>query len=80
MRVVAPRTAAAFLEVALPLLTADEAANCLPIGLATSLRDEPGLYDEARFWVVTDERDDVIARGWGVFAVTGAALDVAATG
>lgn len=61
MRVVAPSTPAAFLSLALPLLVEDEAANCLPIGLATSLRDEPGLYDEARFWVVVDEDETPIA-------------------
>lgn len=54
LRVVSPNTPAAFLDLALPLLVEDEAANCLPIGLATSLRDEPGLYDAAFFWVVID--------------------------
>lgn len=61
MRVVTPSTPAAFLDLALPLLVAHEAVNCLPIGLATGLRDEPGLYDDQRFWVVLDERDVPVA-------------------
>jgi predicted GNAT family acetyltransferase len=52
VKVIAPAGAAPFLDLAMPLLTADEAANCLPIGIATGLRDEPGLYETQQFWVV----------------------------
>ncbi|MFN8224510.1 MAG: GNAT family N-acetyltransferase [Gaiellales bacterium] len=54
MRVVELSDASAFLELALPLLAEHEAVNCLPIGIATGIRDQPDLYSERQFWVVVD--------------------------
>jgi uncharacterized protein len=44
-----------FLEVAGPLLLADEARHNLILGLAGTLRDRPGFYEEFRLWVVEDD-------------------------
>jgi uncharacterized protein len=44
-----------FLSAAGPLLLADEARHNLLLGLAGTLRDRPGYYDEFRLWVVEDD-------------------------
>jgi uncharacterized protein len=53
--------AAEFLDVAGPLLLADEARHNLILGLAGTLRDRPGYYDEFRLWVVEDDGRAVAA-------------------
>ena len=50
-----------FLDVAGPLLLADEARHNLILGLAGTLRDRPGYYDEFRLWVVEDDGRAVAA-------------------
>jgi predicted GNAT family acetyltransferase len=44
--------AAEFLERAEPLLLADEARHNLLLGIAGTVRDQPEVYAEARFWLV----------------------------
>ncbi len=46
--------AAEFLELAGPLLLADEARHNLMLGIAGTIRDHPGHYPEHRFWLVLD--------------------------
>jgi predicted GNAT family acetyltransferase len=46
--------AAAFLEEAEPLLLRDEARHNLMLGIAGTLRDDPGVYAEHRLWLVRD--------------------------
>src|SRR5918997_870607 len=46
--------AAAFLEEAEPLLLRDEARHNLMLGIAGTLRDDPGIYAEHRLWLVRD--------------------------
>jgi len=50
-----------FLNAAEPLLLADEARNNLVLGIAGTLRDHPGVYDERRLWIVLDGRGRVAA-------------------
>lgn len=52
MNVVQLKNAAVFLERAGPLLLADEARHNLILGLAGTLRDNPGLYREHAQWIV----------------------------
>ena len=59
MDVVRLNDAAAFLAQAEPLLLADEARHNLLLGLAGTLRDDPGRYPSFRLWVVADG-DDVV--------------------
>ena len=58
MDVVQRSDAAEWLERAGPLLLADEARHNLVLGLAGTLRDQPGLYPEHRLWLV--EADDAV--------------------
>ncbi len=44
----------AFLELATPLLAADEARHNLVLGLAATLARDPARYDEFHLWVVRD--------------------------
>ena len=44
--------AAQFLERAAPLLLADEARHNLILGVAATVRDVPGAYSDAGFWLV----------------------------
>jgi uncharacterized protein len=44
-----------FLTRAGPVLLADEARHNLILGLAGTLRDQPGLYAEQELWIVEDE-------------------------
>ena len=53
MEVVKPADPGEFLERAAPVL-ADEARHNLILGIAATLRDNPALYDEHRFWLVAD--------------------------
>ena len=53
MEVVQPTDVSEFLERAAQLL-ADEARHNLILGLAGTLRDEPGLYPEHALWLVED--------------------------
>jgi uncharacterized protein len=53
--------AAEFLDIAGPLLLADEARHNLILGLAGTLRDRPGYYDEFRLWIVEDDGRAVAA-------------------
>jgi uncharacterized protein len=53
--VVRPPDAAAFLALAGPLLSRNEARHNLVYGIATTLRAHPDRYPEKRFWVVTRE-------------------------
>ena len=53
--------AAAFLEVATPLLVADEPRHNLLLGLAGTLRDDPAAYSEHRLWLVRERRQVVCA-------------------
>ena len=53
MEVVQPTDVSEFLERAAQLL-ADEARHNLILGLAGTLRDEPGLYPEHTLWLVED--------------------------
>ncbi|MBA3476654.1 MAG: hypothetical protein H0T10_07880, partial [Actinobacteria bacterium] len=46
--------AAEFLKRAEPLLLADEARHNLILGLAGTLRDQPGVYLDYGLWVVED--------------------------
>lgn len=57
MQVVQLPDATEWLRRAGPLLVADEARHNLILGLAGTLRDQPGLYPEHELWVVED--DDV---------------------
>jgi uncharacterized protein len=50
-----------FLDAAGPLLLADEARHNLILGLAGTLRDRPGLYEEFRLWVVENDGRPVAA-------------------
>jgi uncharacterized protein len=50
-----------FLEQAGPLLLDDEARNNLVFGVAGLLRDNPGRYPGARFWVVFADGEPVAA-------------------
>jgi len=45
-------TAEEFLERAGALLLADEARHNLMLGVAGNVRDMPGLFAEAHFWIV----------------------------
>ncbi len=54
MEVVQPHDPVEFLAAAEPLLLADEARHNLILGLAGTLRDDPGLYAEQRLWLVRD--------------------------
>ena len=53
MEVVQPTDASEFLERTAPLLV-DEARHNLILGLAGTLRDEPGLYREHDLWLVEE--------------------------
>ena len=53
MEVVQPTDVSEFLERAAPLLV-DEARHNLILGLAGTLRDEPGLYRDHELWLVED--------------------------
>ena len=53
MEVVQPTNVSEFLERAAPLLV-DEARHNLILGLAGTLRDEPGLYRDHELWLVQD--------------------------
>ncbi|MDQ3672130.1 MAG: GNAT family N-acetyltransferase [Actinomycetota bacterium] len=46
---------ASFLDVAGPLLLADEARHSLILGLAGTLRDHPEVYSDHSLWVVEDD-------------------------
>ena len=59
MEVLRPGDAAAFLELARPLLERDEARNQLPLGIAGNLVQHPDAYDVVRFWVARD-RDETV--------------------
>jgi uncharacterized protein len=61
MEVVRPTTASEFLELALPLLQRDEARNQLPLAVAGTVAEHPEAYDEARFWVATEDGTPVAA-------------------
>ncbi len=50
---------AAFLEIAEPLLTADEARHNLILGLASTLAEHPSLYTDHRLWLVESDGDVV---------------------
>ena len=54
MNVVQLADAAKFLKRAEPLLLADEARHNLILGLAGTLRDQPGVYLDYGLWVVED--------------------------
>ena len=54
MQVVKAPDAAEWLRLAGPLLLADEARHNLILGLAGTLRDQPGLYPEHELWLVED--------------------------
>ena len=54
MEAIAPAGAAEFLDLAGPLLTADEARSNLILGIAGVLRDRPEVYPEFGLWVVAD--------------------------
>lgn len=54
MEVLRPDDAAAFLDLAGPLLELDEARNQLPLGIAATVADAPHAYDVVRLWVVRD--------------------------
>ena len=60
MRVERPTDAGAFLEAAEPLLLADEARHNLILGVASTLRRQPGLFPVARFWIVRDDAENVV--------------------
>src|SRR5687767_12168477 len=49
-----------FLDEATPLLLADEARHNLMLGIAGTVRDQPGRYDEFRAWLV-EHRGAVVA-------------------
>ena len=51
----------AFLDAAAPLLLADEARNNLILGIAGTLRDHPGVYDEYGLWLVESKHRVVAA-------------------
>ena len=51
----------AFLAEAGALLLEDEARHNLILGIAGTIRADPGLYPEQRFWVVTDGAETVAA-------------------
>jgi uncharacterized protein len=53
MTVLQPADARAFLDVAEPLLLADEPRNNLILGISGTLVEHPDRYPEKRFWVVT---------------------------
>ena len=55
MEVVQLTDPAEFLARAGPLLLADEARHNLILGLAGTLRDQPGVYPEHELWVVEEE-------------------------
>jgi predicted GNAT family acetyltransferase len=61
MRLATAATASDFLEAALPFLVAEEARHNLILGLATTIRDTPTLYPEARFWLVLADGGEVVA-------------------
>ena len=54
MEVRRPSDPSSFLDEAGPLLLEDEARHNLLLGLAGTLRDDPGRYPEFRLWVVAD--------------------------
>jgi predicted GNAT family acetyltransferase len=54
MQVVQLSDPAEFLERAQPLLLADEARHNLILGIAGTLRDDPGVYPEHALWLVED--------------------------
>ncbi|HET9509379.1 MAG TPA: GNAT family N-acetyltransferase [Gaiellaceae bacterium] len=54
MEVVQPADAAEWLRRAEPLLLADEARYNLILGLAGTLRDQPGLYPDFGLWLVEE--------------------------
>ena len=51
--------AAAFLAAAEPLLLADEARHNLILGVAGVVRDRPGTYPEAHFWLARERGEPV---------------------
>ena len=53
--------AAEFLSRAEPLLLADEARHNLLLGIAGTIRDQPGHYPEHRFWLVLDGNEPAAA-------------------
>jgi uncharacterized protein len=53
--------ARAFLDLAEPLLLADEARNNLLFGIASTVIENPNRYAEKRFWVVRDGDEPVAA-------------------
>jgi predicted GNAT family acetyltransferase len=61
MEVVQLSYPAEFLERAARLLLADEARHNLILGLAGTLRDQPGLYPEHELWVVEQDGEVVCA-------------------
>ena len=54
------RDAREFLARATPFLVVDEARHNLILGLAATLRDRPGLYDDCRHWIVEDDGGRVV--------------------
>src|SRR5262245_54584592 len=61
MEILRPKDAAAFLELARPLLERDEARNQLPLGIAATLTEHPEAYDLVRFWVAGEQDRPVAA-------------------
>jgi hypothetical protein len=59
--VLRPTDAGAFLEVAGPLLLADEPRNNLILGICSTLVEHPDRFGEKRFWVVTDAAGEAAA-------------------
>lgn len=55
MEIVQPADATEFLDAAGALLLADEARHNLVLGLAGTLRDDPGRYPECRYWLAVDD-------------------------
>ena len=60
MRVQQLETVEGFLDAAEPLLLADEARHNLMLGVASTLRTQPGLYPAAHFWIVRDDGGAVV--------------------
>ncbi len=61
MQVSAADDATEWLCRAEPLLLADEARHNLILGIAGTLRDQPGLYPEHELWLVEDGSEVVVA-------------------
>jgi GNAT superfamily N-acetyltransferase len=53
--------ASEFLRLALPLLERDEARNQLSLAVAGTVVEHPDAYDEARFWVVSEDDSPLAA-------------------